>query len=321
MSEENSFGSILTTARRRMGWNQQELADKLRVSRTTVNRWEQDIQHPPPKRIEQLIAMLGLNEKEADALSRASGQPTFRIRSLPLRNQLFTGREGQLELIGQLLKENSSVALIGLAGIGKTQLALEYAHCSYPDVYRAVFWVDAADSTMLLASYDNIARKLGLLEQDERDQDLRIRAVKGWLEDHTNWLLIMDNADDLSLARSFFPSAHDGHILLTTRTQIVGKVARKIEVEKMEPEEGQLFLLRRSDTSKVKATLNDFATDTREAALRIAELLDGLPLALDQAGAYIEGGVSLTDYIEASLLIKRPLAAGRRSPRKRRCDL
>jgi tetratricopeptide (TPR) repeat protein len=300
MSEENSFGSMLTTARRRMGWNQQELAEKFDtpVSRVTVNRWEKDIQHPSSYHLEKLIAILGLADKEADALNRASGQPTFRIRILPLRNQLFTGREGQLELVGQRLKENSSVALIGLAGIGKTQLALEYAHCSYPDVYRAVFWVDAANSTILLASYDKIARKLGLSEQDERDQELRILAVKSWLEDHTNWLLIMDNADDLKLARSFFPSAHDGHILLTTRMQNVGKVASKIEVEKMEPEEGRLFLLRRSDTSKVKATLNDFAIDTREAAIRAVELLDGHPLALDQAGAYIEGGASLTDYID-----------------------
>jgi tetratricopeptide (TPR) repeat protein len=300
MSEENSLGSIIKNARDRMGWTQQEVATKFDppVSRATVIRWEKDGQHPSDFNIKQLISILGLNEKEADALNRAAGQPTLRRRHLPSRNLLFTGREKQLEQVRQLLKENHSVALSGLAGIGKTQLALEYAHSSYPDIYRVVFWVDAADRRMLEAGYDKMLQKLGLPEQHKRDQALRKKAVKDWLEDHTNWLLIMDNADDLLLASSFFPSAHDGHILLTTRTQIIGHIARKLEIEKMEPEEGQLFLLRRSDRSEGKATLDTFAEDTRESALKVVELLDGHPLAIDYAGAYIEGGVSFTDYID-----------------------
>jgi hypothetical protein len=191
------------------------------------------------------------------------------------------------------------VSISGLGGIGKTQLALEYAHRYYPKVYRAVFWVSAADKATLQGSYDSLAQTLELPERHEPELDRRVQAVKRWLETHTNWLLIMDNADDLHLARAFFPVKHHGHILLTTRSQFTGKIgARQIEVEKMEPEEGLVFLLRRSGALQDETTPDMVAADIREAASRLVELLGGYPLGLDQAGAYIEEtGVSFTDYI------------------------
>jgi len=217
---------------------------------------------------------------------------------------LFTGRENQLNDIGKLLKENYCVALSGLAGIGKTQLALEYAHCCYEaKVYQAVFWVSAADEASLQTGYATLAEKLDLPERDEQELHKIVRAVKKWLERHTNWLLIMDNADNLQLARSFFPKVYEdkenpGHILLTTRSQIIGNVAGEIiKLDKMESDEGLLFLLHRSDRKRIKDPLDAFATDTRNTASQIVALLDGHPLALDQAGAFIEDGSSFSEYI------------------------
>lgn len=326
MSEENSYGSIIHAAKRRIGWTQQELANKFdtEVSRVTVGRWEHGIQRPSAYHLEQLITIFGLNVKEADELRRAAGySPPLAEEELPAidnlpfpQNPFFTGRGEHMERLSALLQETSSVAITqaisisGLGGIGKTELALEYAHRSYPNVYRAALWVNAAED-VLQRSFASLAETLELEEQFEPGQDQRIEAVRRWLKLHTDWLLIMDNADDLSHARSLLPSKHSGHVIFTTRSQITGTTAKRgrhIEVSELEPAEGLRFLLLRSHMVEDETKLDTIATELREAALQLVELLGGHPLALDQAGAYIEGtGVSFTDYINLYQTQRRAL--------------
>jgi tetratricopeptide (TPR) repeat protein len=142
-----------------------------------------------------------------------------------------------------------------------------------------------------------LAQLFALPERDERETDRIVQASKQWLERHTDWLLIMDNADDLQLARSFFPVEHQGHILLTTRSQIVGNVANQVEIEEMETTEAVLFLLRRVGMVQGKAAPDTVIESVRETARQLVELLGRHPLALDQAGAYIEEtGVTFAEY-------------------------
>ena len=116
-----------------------------------------------------------------------------------------------------------------------------------------------------------------------------VAAVKRWLASNKGgWLLILDNADDLELAADFMPLASSGHILLTTRAQSTGAIANSLEVEKMEQAEGALLLLRRAKKLAADAPLQQATAPDRSQAEAIVEELDGLPLALDQAGAYIE---------------------------------
>jgi tetratricopeptide (TPR) repeat protein len=133
-----------------------------------------------------------------------------------------------------------------------------------------------------------MARLLTLPEQDERDQTITVQAVKQWLEQHDDWLLLVDNADDLALAEEFLPIGGAGHILLITRAQATGTLAEGINVEKMDTEEGMLLLLRRAKVLAKEAPLAQAPETDRAAAERIVQAMDGLPLALDQAGAYIE---------------------------------
>jgi tetratricopeptide (TPR) repeat protein len=317
MLEENLFENILASLRTRRGWTQEDAAAHIGkgISRHTYSDLETGKLPPSPKHLKLIAAGFKLNQADTDALYRVAHHESPKLHNLPFdQNLLFTGREALLEQLSQLLKENYSVALTGLAGIGKTQIALEYGHrCYVGKVYQAVFWVNAADEALLKIGYATLAEKLDLPERDEQELDKIVQAVKNWLEWHTNWLLIMDNADNLQLARSFFPKSHNGHILLTTRTQMVGNVARKIDIGRMEPSEGQLFLLLRSDVLKAKTKLDTFAADIRNASSQVVELLDGHPLALDQAGAYINDGASFTEYINlynerrSELLSKRGL--------------
>ena len=186
------------------------------------------------------------------------------------------------------------MCISGLGGVGKTQLALEYAHDHHPEPYRVVLWVDAAKTETLQADYHAIAELLRLPERNSREIEQCVRAVKEWLAEHTHWLLILDNVDDLELARSFLPSQLGGHVVFTARSQIVDKIARKLELEVMMPEEGELFLLRRADKLSDKDN-----PDVRQTVRELVELLGKLPLALDQTGAYVAGtGRTFAEYIE-----------------------
>jgi tetratricopeptide (TPR) repeat protein len=212
------------------------------------------------------------------------------------RNPFFTGREELLKHLRDNLTTSQAAAIVhlvqaqaisGLGGIGKTQTAVEYAY-RYYHTYRAVLWVNAAARDALITSYVELAALLTLPERQEQDQNKIVAAVKRWFTTHEQWLLIVDNADDLSLAEDFLPAAGHGHLLLTTRASAPGTLAQRIEVEKMDLDESMLLLLRRARVLAPGGTLDQASATDRDAAEALAREMDGLPLALDQAGAYIE---------------------------------
>ncbi len=116
---------------------------------------------------------------------------------------------------------------------------------------------------------------------------------------HDRWLLILDNADELAIVRDFLLPAGQGHTLLTTRAASTGRLANRIEVEILDQEVGALFVLRRAGILAVDASL-DLAQPHKVAlAQKLVQEMGGLPLALDQAGAYIEETqCSLSDYLK-----------------------
>lgn len=301
-----SFGKLLKHYRDCLDWTQEQTANELNVAPRTYQDWEEGRRIPNSTNCEKIISVFKLTEEPANTLRRAANQMTPEIHNFPFpRNPLFTGRKIHLARLDQLLKKNGSAAfarpisISGLGGIGKTQLALDYAHHSYPKMYRSVLWVNAADKVTLEASYLSLAHLLKLPEKEEHEVDRVVQAVKNWLDRHTNWLLILDNADDLQLTRFFLPTRPRGHILLTTRSQILGNIAARVEIEEMEPEEGLLFLLLRSGVLRDETELDTITSDIHVAARELVELLGGHPLALDQAGAYIEEtGDSFAKYIQ-----------------------
>jgi tetratricopeptide (TPR) repeat protein len=236
------------------------------------------------------------------------GRPVFPGSLPPIWNVLyshnpfFTGRDELLSQlhnqlhIGQVSALSHPQAIIGLGGIGKTQIALEYAYRHRGD-YQAVLWAQAETRDTLTSSYLAIAALLNLPEKSEQESARVIAAVKNWLQRSTNWLLILDNADDLALARDFLPPSFGGHIFLTTRAQATGRFARRLEIDTLPTEQGALFLLRRSGLLAPDGVFEQAHEHDRDQARAICEELGGLPLALDQAGAYIEETeCSLSEY-------------------------
>lgn len=279
------------------GYTVQEVAAKTDIPLRTLFDYCAGRTAIPRERLEMIAELTGYSAEYLIPLHmdiNDSSSLTTLLWSVPhQRNPFFTGREQLLQHLHDTLHVDGAAvlthpqAISGLGGVGKTHIAIEYAY-RYHNEYQAIFWIKADTRENLLADFMTIAQLLNLPEQHAEDQALAVAAVNQWFKTHTQWLLIFDNADDLVMVQQFMPPALGGHILLTTRAQAVGRLAQRIDVECMTPEVGALFLLRRASLIVQDASLEQASPEQRESAVTIVRELGGLPLALDQAGAYIE---------------------------------
>ncbi len=308
-------------------WRQSDLAEQLGTSVITVRRWERGSQSPRAYFQVKLCALFGKSAEELGLLPENGEEPVQILHeveenvlsskpepssgvwgiSYP-RNPFFTGRQQILQTLHERLSQEhrmaltQSFAISGLGGIGKTQIALEYAY-HYRQDYTAVFWVSAATRETLLAGLLSVTELLCLPEKDEHDQNKAMLAVKTWLAAHRGWLFVVDNADNVALVQDIIQDVLSaqpgGYVLLTSRAQAMGSLAQQIQVETMGLVEGTLFLLRRAKLLAPDLSLEHATEEQLAGAEAIVIAMDFLPLALDQAGAYIEEvGCSLVAYLE-----------------------
>ncbi|HEV2802458.1 MAG TPA: FxSxx-COOH system tetratricopeptide repeat protein [Pyrinomonadaceae bacterium] len=241
-----------------------------------------------------------LSQGTAAASGREKPTNTPAIWNIPHpRNPFFTGRA---QLLDRLHREliatgKAALSLSGMGGVGKTQTAVEYAYLHRGE-YRAVLWITANTEDSLKAGFAAIAAELNLPEKDAPDRDVVVSTVKRWLKGNAGWLLILDNADDLGLVSDMLEGEWGGHVLLTTRARAMGR-ASQVEIREMTAEEGTLFLLRRAKLIAIDDALGAATDADRELAAEITQEVGGLPLALDQAGAFVEEMSSnLSEYLE-----------------------
>jgi hypothetical protein len=201
-----------------------------------------------------------------------------------LRNPNFTEPGQRLTDLRDALRSGRPAALAGLGGVGKTQLAMEYAY-RHAGAYAIVWWLRAEQAATLAADYAALAAALGLPEKDAKEQPVIITAVRDALRHRSDWLLVFDNANAPKEIRDYLPGA-GGHVLITSRHGSWGGVAQAVPVKKWPPEVAAEFLLKRIGHADASV------------AGELARELDYLPLALEQAAAYIESaGKTLAAYL------------------------
>jgi hypothetical protein len=206
------------------------------------------------------------------------------------QNAQFFGRTESLKGLRALLhdtepiKDNSyRIALYGPAGVGKTQLVTEYVY-EYRDDYDAIFWISAADNT-LVTGFQDIAESIGCLNRNSSPAQV-VESVLAWFREHDKWLLVIDNLDDIHLLgdpRSedlqlcYFPDAAPGrHTVLITAAHPnnLGDLVQGLEIGNLEVEEATKFLLHRSQ-------LHGNDSFEKAEAVKIVEELGCLPLAIE----------------------------------------
>jgi transcriptional regulator with XRE-family HTH domain len=317
----------LRQERLQRNWRQSDLAEQLGTTAITVRRWERGKQQPSAYYRVKLCALFGKSaeelglvevdpsatttDREASQVGETSGALTdpLSLWTVPYaRNPHFTGRDDLLELLDQHLSPvaqhaattshrvalTQPQAIKGLGGIGKTQIAVEYAYRSQEQSrYMHTLWINAASEETMMNSFVMLAELLPTFPQkQETDQHKLVMAIKRWLEQcQQPWLLIFDNADDLSLVQDYLPHQGNGSLLLTTRANAVGSFSVPLEVEQMGLIEGTHLLLSRAQRQGASEEEGHEATN-------VVIALDGFPLAIDQAGAYVEEtGCSFGEYL------------------------
>jgi len=200
------------------------------------------------------------------------------ISNLPPRNPAFSGRRAPLQELRRALTAGPTAAVVqqatvhGLGGVGKTQLAVEYAYRHATD-YDIVWWIAAERPVTIPGQLSGLARRLGVPELS--DQAQMLASLWDELRQRDRWLLIYDNAESLRDIAAYRPPSGDGRIVITSRSTLWGTAAR-VRLDVLRRAEGVMFLRRRTG-----------ATD-KQALDALAETLGDLPLALEQAAAYIE---------------------------------
>ncbi|KAL2194472.1 hypothetical protein P885DRAFT_71243 [Corynascus similis CBS 632.67] len=230
------------------------------------------------------------------------------------RNDSFVGRADVLESLKQLLVKSASqarAALYGLGGIGKTQIALEYAYrlkreCSE----MSVFWVHASNAERFRQAYTSIAQECRVPGYDDPKTDI-LTLVKKWLErkDCRRWLMVIDNADDTQLffgqqggyetgnhtgnLAQYLPECLHGAILATTRNKQAGwKLTKgKTLIE--------IGIMNEGETDQLLSTHLDGISVAPGESFTLSSRLERLPLALVQAAAFIqENSIDVGKYLE-----------------------
>jgi hypothetical protein len=196
---------------------------------------------------------------------------------VPARNPHFTGREDLLAKVRAALTADGQVAvqaLRGMGGVGKTQLATEYAHRHAAD-YPVTWWINAENPTLIPQQLAALAIRLTCAAQDTPVPAAAQSALSD-LHATPGWLLIFDNAETPEAIAPYLPGGA-GHVLITSRASGWDDLATEINID---------VLPRLEAIALLRSRTRDLADSDADAAL-IADAVGDLPLALAQAAAYI----------------------------------
>jgi MinD-like ATPase involved in chromosome partitioning or flagellar assembly/tetratricopeptide (TPR) repeat protein len=219
------------------------------------------------------------------------------VWNIPTRNAAFTGRNAVLETLrDQLAGSGKAVvlpqALYGLGGVGKTQVALEYAH-RYMANYDVVWWISAEQPELVNPALAKLASKLGIRVGDSVTEAAQVaREALRQGAPYARWLLIFDNADDPQELEPFLPGG-PGHVIVTSRNPAWSLVADSLEID---------IFARRESVDHLQHRVPRLSEGDADM---VAEALGDLPLAIEQAGGWLEEtGMSAATYVD--LLRRQP---------------
>jgi len=225
--------------------------------------------------------------------------------NLPDRNLYFSGREGQLNELYTHFQSGGAgckkQTITGLGGVGKTQTATEYAWRFISNYKDAVWLVNAETEITAFSDCLGFAKSVGLLSENmDETKELTLKQLadhlKSWFAVNNSWLFIFDNVEQSEVITPYTSGVQTGHILITTRNREL-KQGKSVGTDLFTPDEAAQFM-------RARLRENADLLDNETALTALIERMNCFPLALEQAGAYMESTHrSSSDYL--ALLDKR----------------
>ena len=280
--------------------------------------------------VQSVLTVKDTNPAQSDApVAMSTIKPSIRVPHP--KNWGFVGREEELDFLSKRLNNadvrHERIALYGLGGIGKSQIAIEFAY-RFQDAFEDsdVLWIHASNRDRYRESLEQISQKLGIPGQNDPEVD-KMRLVKNYLEQRNNrrWLMIIDNADDIDIffeaeqkpndglgasqkskrLATYIPESPEGMILLTTRDkQVAVKLTRTGDMREILPMSSD------DSTKLVQSMLTDVRDSHDDVLSKLVQQLERLPLALAQAAAFIqEESISVQEYV--AMFDSSAVSAGR----------
>ncbi|MCB2353140.1 tetratricopeptide repeat protein [Clostridium estertheticum] len=245
-------------------------------------------------------------EKLEDRKDEAFEKNSEKISNIPFnKNSCFTGRTDKLKDLYVALREYKVQVLIGISGVGKSQISVMYSYIN-SDEYNFIFWVRGDTDNNLFNDYKSIGKNVGILNGDNNNYEQCIKMVNKWLECNDKWLLIFDDCEDYDQIYSYIPNKHSGHIIITSKNPDWINLIKPLNIDPFTEDEAIKLLLKRSnkvvefnEDDDIKSLLKKAGLEADNSAYELANKLGKLPLALNQAAAYIEeNNISFKEYIE-----------------------
>ncbi len=263
------------------------------------------VEEMPPESYSEPENTLEKKEKELSEkiiVNQESTSSTSYINFLFRENPFFTGRKDLLEKIKENLNSSNSnesvLALGGHAGVGKTQIAIQFAH-SADGLYKFILWAEAKSEAALAQEILQFFQALEIPGYESQKQEVIFSVFKNWLSSNSDWLLVLDNLETFDLFEKIVPVKFKGNVLITTQLNDTSWV-KKISITPFEENdcEGITLLLRRSGTIEQNDSIEKAEDNELQAAKDIDRLFGGLPLALEQAGTFTKvTEITLNKYL------------------------
>ena len=250
--------------------------------------------------------------------------PARSMWGVPKRNALFTGRlkamgrlqQGLAEGAGEDVRSGvSQMVVVGLGGVGKTQLATEFCYRQYGTYYGLVMWLRAEIQETIEGDIRQLAADTGIEVKDKPTEEI-IEEVKAQLyRCQCPWLMVFDNLEDPELLTKYAPrGGKHGHILITTRRMVHAWQDQALQLECFEPEESLDFMYRMLET-----TTHDGGGTPKER--RSSHASQGLGAKGSLRGTTSVGAFGDTERRLAAQLGHLPLAMAMACAYMRRCDV
>jgi tetratricopeptide (TPR) repeat protein len=237
-----------------------------------------------------------INSHKSDDDKKSSSVQKFFPKNFPQSLIYFTGREQVLENIAEALKNHGTAAFADTHGVGKSSVVIEFAYRNEGN-YRKILFIRATNNEFNIYVSD-VLKDLGFALPEDAKPEERLAVLQKWLAENQDWLLLVDNVDDVDFIHQCGFNKPNGKVIYTSNDDKIFRFVTRVELPKMN-DDNAILLLYKHWKDKPDAKLEDIPENSYQALKGIAEKFGNHPFSMAFVGSYLaEEDESLEEFLE-----------------------